>query len=217
MSEEADATTTPIEDVEPITYPEETSSPPLDAEGGEDGKENAVEGDDANKSALRDNIERKGKNAYYYAHGHKANGPEWDGKPHPKLLGKTHSTVGTKTEGVGGFEIHKSNITSYAFSDEGKKVRLYVDLKGVGERCPNDDDVRLDHTSDSFCLLVKQYDQAGEGTAAGSSGDRCLSFGKLYGSIASASFRKKVDRIVVTLIKAEGEGEWETVGSKGGA
>ena len=32
-------------------------------------------------SALRDNIASKGKNAYYYAHSHKADGPAWDGKP----------------------------------------------------------------------------------------------------------------------------------------
>lgn len=28
------------------------------------------------QSALRDNISKKGKNAYYYAHAHKATGPE---------------------------------------------------------------------------------------------------------------------------------------------
>ena len=44
---------------------------------------------DAAPSALRDNIARKGKNAYYFAHAHKANGPEWDGKVEPKLLSKT--------------------------------------------------------------------------------------------------------------------------------
>jgi hypothetical protein len=27
--------------------------------------------DELSKSALQDNIEKKGKNAYYYAHGHK--------------------------------------------------------------------------------------------------------------------------------------------------
>lgn len=35
----------------------------------------------ANLSALRENIARRGKNAYYYAHSHKADGPAWDGRP----------------------------------------------------------------------------------------------------------------------------------------
>ena len=33
-------------------------------------------GDSTSESALRDNISRKGKNAYYYAHAHRATGPE---------------------------------------------------------------------------------------------------------------------------------------------
>ena len=37
--------------------------------------------EEASVSALRDNIATKGKNAYYYAHSHKADGPAWDGKP----------------------------------------------------------------------------------------------------------------------------------------
>jgi len=37
--------------------------------------------DKANLSALRENIARRGKNAYYYAHSHKADGPAWDGRP----------------------------------------------------------------------------------------------------------------------------------------
>jgi hypothetical protein len=31
-------------------------------------------------SALRENIQRKGNNSYYYAHGSKIDGPAWDGK-----------------------------------------------------------------------------------------------------------------------------------------
>ena len=37
--------------------------------------------EESSVSALRDNIATKGKNAYYYAHSHKADGPAWDGKP----------------------------------------------------------------------------------------------------------------------------------------
>ena len=42
--------------------------------------------EEASVSALRDNIETKGKNAYYYAHSHKADGPAWDGKPGECML-----------------------------------------------------------------------------------------------------------------------------------
>ena len=37
--------------------------------------------EESSVSALRDNIATKGKNAYYYAHSHRADGPAWDGKP----------------------------------------------------------------------------------------------------------------------------------------
>lgn len=40
-------------------------------------------------SALDENIEKKGKNSYYYAHSLKANGPAWDGREEPRLLSVT--------------------------------------------------------------------------------------------------------------------------------
>ena len=36
----------------------------------------AAAAEELSKSALADNISKKGKNAYYYAHAHRANGPE---------------------------------------------------------------------------------------------------------------------------------------------
>ena len=35
--------------------------------------------EELSKSALEDNLNRKGKNAYYYAHSHKATGPKVGG------------------------------------------------------------------------------------------------------------------------------------------
>jgi hypothetical protein len=62
------------------------------------------------KSALQDNIARKGKNAYYFAHAHKANGPVWDGKTEPKLLSRQASEQEHKTTSAA-FDYNRSNIT----------------------------------------------------------------------------------------------------------
>jgi hypothetical protein len=40
--------------------------------------------------------------------------------------------------------------------------------------------------------------------------NRCLSFAKLYGEIEKATFRKKADKVIVTLIKKEMK-EWSSV------
>ena len=124
-------------------------------------------------SALRDNIARKGQNAYYFAHAHKANGPEWDGKEEPKLLSITALlSMNNNNNGGGGddtaaarastttshstFDLKKSNITSYAFSDEGATVKLYITMEGVGDKC-TEDDISLDHTPTSFFFQLRNY------------------------------------------------------------
>jgi len=156
---------------------------------------------DTNKSALQDNIERKGKNAYYFAHAHKSTGPKWDGKPEPKLLSRQESQHESKKPG---FDYSKSNISKYAFLDEEKCVKLYIDLEGVGEKC-SDDDICLEHTSTSMCLVVKNYKDEEP---------LCLSFGKLTASIDAASCKKKKDKLIVTLTKTN-EGTWHTINDKG--
>ena len=47
-----------------------------DGGGGGEGGEEVVSSESSSSSALRDNISRKGENAYYYAHAHRATGPE---------------------------------------------------------------------------------------------------------------------------------------------
>src|SRR3569832_1216921 len=104
------------------------------------------------KSALQDNIDRRGQNAYYYAHSHKANGPKWDGKAEPKLLAKHEVQHGHKLKSSSStFDYAQSNITTYAFLDDGPKVKLYIELEGVAEKC-KDEDVTLDFTESSHCL-----------------------------------------------------------------
>jgi hypothetical protein len=161
--------------------------------------------EDAEKSALQDNIDRMGKNAYYFAHAHKADGPKWDGKVEPKLLSSRSisSEEATFKKTSVSFDMHKSNITSYAFSDEGKNVKLYLTMEDVGEKCL-DEDISLEWTDTSFCLVVNNYKEE----------PQCLSFGKLTATIIKATCRKKKDRLVLTLTK-EKEGEWHTINDKG--
>jgi len=157
--------------------------------------------DELRKSALQDNIERKGKNAYYFAHSHKANGPQWDGKEEPKLLSRGSSIEADAPATT--FDYKKSNITTYAFLDDGMKVKLYIDMEGVGEKC-TETDVTLESTPTSFVLTVRNYQDV----------DQCLCFGRLTAEITDASYRLKTNRIILTLVKKE-EGEWHTVNDKG--
>jgi hypothetical protein len=162
-----------------------------------------VEASQSGQSALSENIERKGKHAYYFAHAHKANGPKWDGKVEPKLLSRQESQQGHRVSVKSSFDISKSNITTYAFLDDGMKVKLYIDMEGVGEKCV-DEDIKLDFTDSSLCLVITNY----------RSEPQCLSFGKLTATITTATFRKKKDKIILTLTKVE-EGEWNTINDKG--
>lgn len=109
------------------------------------------------RSALQDNIERKGKNAYYFAHAHKATGPKWDGKIEPKLLASNSNVSNvSSTASMSKLSLMaKSNITNYAFLDDGKKVKIYVNLPGVGE-CDTSN-ITIDFTERSLCLTVKDY------------------------------------------------------------
>jgi hypothetical protein len=95
--------------------------------------------DEAEKplSALQENIESKGKHSYYFAHAHKANGPKWDGKAEPKLLSLDKlSVVDQKSlkKSHSSFDYFKSSITSYAFADGEKSVKLFITMDGVGEK-----------------------------------------------------------------------------------
>jgi hypothetical protein len=131
----------------------------------------------------------------------------------------------------------KSNITNYAFLDDETKVKIYVNLPGVGN-C-QDENIALDHTDSSLCLTVKNYippslsssDEAdkndedvdemmsdddpnieveNETKEGNQGGDRCLSFARLYGEIEKATYRKKADKLIVTLTKKEMK-EWSSV------
>lgn len=84
---------------------------------------------DSEKSALTENISRKGNNSYYYAHGKKIDGPKWDGKEEPRLL-ETKAVVSEKKKPVVAFD-------SFSWLDEKKSIKIYVDFENA-DKIEND-------------------------------------------------------------------------------
>mmetsp|Transcript_921 Transcript_921/g.2130 ORF Transcript_921/g.2130 Transcript_921/m.2130 type:complete len:213 (-) Transcript_921:279-917(-) len=170
-------------------------------------------------SALEDSIVTKGNNSYYFAHKHKANGPKWDGKAEPKSLSKEDmkalnledpTKLLRESGRASSFAYHKSNITSYAFLNEEKHVKLYITLEGIGEQC-TDDDIQLDWDESSLSLLIKNYSDSTITTEQ----DRSLSFGRLTAKISNAKYKLKTDKIIITLKKEKIGVDWHTINDKG--
>jgi len=183
-----------------------------------------VSPDAASASALEDNIATKGNNSYYFAHKHKATGPKWDGKAEPKSLSRDDmkalsledpTKLLRESGKVSSFAYHKSNITSYAFLNEEKVVKLYITLEGIGDQC-TDDDIRLDWDESSLSLVIKSYHKPTETPEDGGAvEDRSLSFGRLTAKISHAKYKLKQDKIILTLKKQKHGVEWHTVNDKG--
>jgi hypothetical protein len=87
------------------------------------------------------------------------------------LLGTSTSTSNTLSDSITASLsnkmslLAKSNITNYAFLDEDTKVKIYVELPGVGN-C-REEDILLDFTDTSLCLTVKNYIVTPSSSAAG--------------------------------------------------
>jgi hypothetical protein len=205
------------------------------------------------KSALQDNLERKGKNAYYFAHAHRANGPEWDGKPEPKLLGRrvvgeAQSDSPPVAEGdnekdsmqqrhlapnppsrASAFNYSQSNITSYAFLDDGPRVKLYVDLmldssSGIPQfdwsnstASDFSNKVTLEYTARTLCLAVRPNPAAVSPANHPAPPPRVLKFDQLTANITAATYRvvPSKNRIILTLAKEDGSIIWHTIHDKG--
>jgi len=172
-------------------------------------------------SALQDNIATKGRNSYYFAHSHKVNGPKWDGKAEPKSLSREDmealslddpTKLLQQSGKASSFAYHKSNITSYAFLNEDKHVKLYITLEGIGEKC-TDDDIVLDWDELSFSLVIKNYGNTSDESSPPE--DRSLSFGRLTAKISHAKYKLKTDKIILTLKKETPGVEWHTINDKG--
>jgi hypothetical protein len=81
--------------------------------------------EDDSLSALRENIERKGANSYYYAHGRKIDGPAWDGKEEPRLLSVNEGHITPK--------INYVEFASFSWLDETRNVKVFVDFENATE------------------------------------------------------------------------------------
>jgi len=199
-------------------------------------------------SAMTDNLERKGKNSYYYWNQPK---PEWttdmawDGNEAPRKLsgpgmgagagagakvpsghhalqkarvdsvaaaaggaaGAVHNGSGGLDGASGGAaaggagqrapQVTRTPLDKYAWSDEAKKVKVYLDLPGVGAL--EDAAVVLAHTQDSVTVQVNEL--AGKN----------YSFSmELSNDIKGAKLRKKEHKLVLSLTKA-GEYPWTSL------
>jgi len=147
----------------------------------------SVETVETSKSALAENIDRKGRNAYYYAHSHKADGPVWDQKEEPRLL-RSESITADKGAAPA---VVAAPITNYAWSDEDMKVKVYVDLPTIGE-LPKEN-ITLDWSPSSFTLTVMDFN----------GGNLKLTYGKLFADVESVAFKQKPNKIIVIINKAE--------------
>mmetsp|Transcript_17252 Transcript_17252/g.28846 ORF Transcript_17252/g.28846 Transcript_17252/m.28846 type:complete len:163 (-) Transcript_17252:224-712(-) len=146
-----------------------------------------VEESATNLSALKENLQRKGKNAYYYAHSHGADGPEWDGKEEPRLLSVSETTKPPEDQ------IRKkvaTPIDSYGWSDGKKTVKILVDFENA-----------IDLPDEHISLITTEVSVDFRITKDGK--DYGLTISPLNESIESASFRKKDSRVDIILKKKD--------------
>merc|ERR1711907_707224 len=73
------------------------------------------------QSELRQSVAKKGSNSYYYAHAAPNNGEETT----PTLISRMASGEDVRLV---------KPIEKYAFLDDGQKVKIYIELEGIGER-----------------------------------------------------------------------------------
>ena len=96
--------------------------------------------DNESLSALQENISRKGKNSYYYAHGQKINGPEWDGREEPRKLSSVAVESSGSAKAVSGPVVVP--IGDYAWGDEKTTVKIYIEHDQLTPEV-SDEDIQL--------------------------------------------------------------------------
>ena len=151
--------------------------------------------EDQSVSALRENIQRKGVNSYYYGHATVRTGPEWDGKEEPRLLAVEEAGSGISSSKnvrlASGFD-------SYSWGDEKKSIKVYIEIEEA--LSVPDDKISLETTATSVTFSLS--DVGGK--------DYKLVLSPLSQEISGGTFRKKADMIVLTLQK-ELESTWLTL------
>jgi hypothetical protein len=160
------------------------------------------EADNSSLSALQENISRKGKNSYYYAHGTKVDGPVWDGNEEPRLLSSTSierkdSTASNKSKK------RVTAIDTFSWLDDGKTVKVYIDYEKADE--VSDDEISLTNTDDSieFRIALEDKDK-----------DLCLSLTSLSNEIDNATYKKKTDKFLIILRKRDVDKSWSNLTTK---
>jgi len=152
----------------------------------------------AARSALEESILAKGKNSYYYAHKNNlgVGGDQKNYGTPPRLL----KTTAVEIKGTGR---PLKVITDYAWSDCGKKVKVYVTIEGIVDL--TDDSVVLEHTKTSFNIRLN-----GVKTLKDTIGkDYVLDVPKLNDEIQKVTFKLKQasNKIVISLTK-ENDFSW---------
>ena len=87
-----------------------------------------------------------------------------------------------------------SPITDYAYSDEDKKLKIYIKLDNVGAL--EDSDIDLQFTRTSFTLTVMNYE----------GGNQKLAFARLFDEIENCVVKKKPNKLILVLTKVEEKG-----------
>jgi len=149
--------------------------------------------DGGDLSALRENIEKKGKNSYYYAHGPKVDGPKWDGNAAPQKL--ESSTAGEEARLAKLAEQKSySQVVDYAWGDGKKLVTVYVDFEKAMDVADED-------------MSVEAINEIVEFTFTSEGKHFKLFVDNLNAEVSSASCKKKDGQFKVLLRKAE-ESPW---------
>ncbi|CAB1102818.1 unnamed protein product [Ectocarpus sp. CCAP 1310/34] len=134
-------------------------------------------------SALRENLARKGKNSYYYAHDRVMDTPSWDGRSAPRRLATTSATKPAPKKA--------EKVTDYAWANEKAKVKIYVPLEG----CADIEDDSISLKWEASCLDLEVTLPSGVA--------RRLHIPSLHDDITGATFRKKKSKMIVTLVKKD--------------
>eukprot|EP00798_Chlamydomonas_sp_ICE-L_P025434 gene25434-11094_t len=103
---------------------------------------------DRSKSALQDNIEKNGAQSYYFAHAKRDTGEA----PAPLPV---HTVIGNLVFSPDELVVTET-IFSYQFLDDGKVVKVYVPLEGVGAAI-EESDVSSSFEAKSLELTVRNF------------------------------------------------------------